>query len=64
MNEDAVERVPLLSRLERGRAKRTDMRNLHAIALKENVRLAEPQSLTGKKEKEDILVLHDVGDRS
>lgn len=63
-----MERVPLLSRLERGRAKRTDMRNLHAIVLKENVRQAEPQPLMGKKEKEDrdlcILVLHDVRDRS
>lgn len=42
MKENAVERVPLLSKLERGRAKRTDMRNLHAIVLKENVRQAEP----------------------
>lgn len=63
-----MERVPLLSRLERGRAKRTEMRNLHATVLKENVRQAEPQPLMGKKEKEDrdlcILALHDVRDRS
>lgn len=68
MKEDALKRVPLLSRIERRRAKRTDIRNLHTMVLKENVRQAEPQPLIGKKEKEDrnlcILVLQDVRVRS
>lgn len=53
MKEKAEGRVPLLSRLERGRAKGTEIINVHAIVLKRNIRQAEPQPLMGREVKEN-----------
>lgn len=53
MKEKAEGRVPLLSSLKRGRAKGTEMINVHAIVLKKNIRQAEPQPLMGREVEED-----------